>query len=227
MDKIAVYLEIGKMRTFAGAVDWPGWCRSGRDEAAALQALFDYRTRYARAIRAARLGFEPPAEIAALAVVEKFPGGSTTDFGAPERPLAGDAQPVTFDELRRLIALLRTCWKTLDAAAEAAAGVELAKGPRGGGRDLDKIVEHVLMAEAAYVGRLGGKLEALPGAGAEHAAQLRENRKATLRTLEHAAQGDLPTVGPRGGARWSPRYFVRRAAWHVLDHAWEIEDRAQ
>ena len=24
---------------------------------------------------------------------------------------------------------------------------------------------------------------------------------------------------------WSPRYAVRRAAWHVLDHAWEIEDR--
>jgi hypothetical protein len=26
-------------------------------------------------------------------------------------------------------------------------------------------------------------------------------------------------------SRWPPRYVVRRAAWHVLDHAWEIEDR--
>jgi hypothetical protein len=25
---------------------------------------------------------------------------------------------------------------------------------------------------------------------------------------------------------WSPRYFVRRSAWHALDHAWEIEDRS-
>jgi hypothetical protein len=223
MDSIDVYLEIGTTRTFAGAIDWPGWCRSGRDEAAALQALFDYRTRYAGAIRDARQGFEPPAELAGLVVVEKLPGGAGTEFGAPERPPASDAQPVTFNDLRRLIALLRTCWKTFDAAAEAANGRELHKGPRGGGRDLPKIVEHVHLAEAAYLSRLGGKLKALPGVDAEQ--MLRENRKATLRTLEHAAQGDLPAVGPRGGLRWSPRYFVRRAAWHVLDHAWEIEDR--
>jgi hypothetical protein len=219
MDKIDVYLEIGKTRTFAGATDWPGWCRSGRDEGAALQALFDYGPRYARAIRSARLDFEPPAALAALAVVEKLPGGSTTEFGAPEASPARDAQPVTFDQLRRYMALLRACWKTLDAAAEAAAGQAspLRKGPRGGGRDLDKIVEHVLMAEVAYVGRIGGKLDA--------GLVLPESRKAMLRALEHSAQGAVPAIGPRGGVRWSPRFFVRRAAWHILDHAWEIQDR--
>ncbi len=31
-------------------------------------------------------------------------------------------------------------WTAFDATAEAAAGHELRKGPRGGGRDLDKIV---------------------------------------------------------------------------------------
>jgi hypothetical protein len=35
-------------RTFAGAIDWPGWRRSGRDAAAARQALVDYGPRYAR-----------------------------------------------------------------------------------------------------------------------------------------------------------------------------------
>jgi hypothetical protein len=216
MDRTDVYLEIGKTRTFAGAVAWPGWCRSGRDEASALQALFDYGQRYARAIRSARLAFEPPTEIAALSVVERLPGGAGTDFGAPERPPVGDAQPVTLDDLRRLIAMLRACWKTLDAAA-AAAGHELRKGPRGGGRDLDKIMEHVLMAEAAYLGRIGGKLDTTQTSA--------ECRKALLRGLEHSAEGKVPAVGPRGGLRWSPRYFVRRAAWHILDHAWEIEDR--
>lgn len=29
------------------------------------------------------------------------------------------------------------------------------------------------------------------------------------------------------GGRWPARYAVRRFAWHVLDHAWEIEDRSQ
>ena len=55
--KIDIYLEIGKKRTFAGAIDWPGWCRSGSDEESALQALFDYGPRYARVLRSSQLGF--------------------------------------------------------------------------------------------------------------------------------------------------------------------------
>jgi hypothetical protein len=226
MDKIEVFVEAGKTRTFAGAVEWPGWCRSGRDEAAALQALLDYGPRYAKAVRSTRLGFEPPAEVAAFAVAERLPGTTTTDFGAPEATLASDARPVPLAELRRLIALLRASWKTLDAAAEAALGSELRKGPRGGGRELQQIVEHVRMAEEAYLGRLGGK-PAAPAPGLDPALALRESRKAVLRALEHSANGELPARGPRGGLRWTARYFARRAAWHVLDHAWEIEDRAQ
>ena len=26
--------------------------------------------------------------------------------------------------------------------------------------------------------------------------------------------------------KWPVRYLIRRMAWHVLDHAWEIEDRS-
>lgn len=223
MDKITVYLEIGKTRSFAGALDWPGWCRSGRDEAAALQSLFDYGPRYARAIQSAHQGFAPPLEIAAMRVVERLPGGGGTDFGAPEKVPSGDVQPVTADELRRQVALLRACWETFDAAASASSGSELRKGPRGGGRDLEKIVEHVLMAEAAYLGRLGGKVEAPSGAGDD--LILHATRKAILDSLERAAQGAMPAAGPRGGQRWPVRYFFRRTAWHLLDHAWEIEDR--
>jgi hypothetical protein len=46
-----------------------------------------------------------------------------------------------------------------------------------------------------------------------------------LDALEASARGEIPARGPRGGRRWSPRYFVRRATWHILDHVWEIEDR--
>ena len=66
MDKTMVYLEIGKTRSFAGALEWPGWCRSGREETAALQSLFDYGPRYARAIQTARQDFAPPLDIVAL-----------------------------------------------------------------------------------------------------------------------------------------------------------------
>jgi hypothetical protein len=45
--------------------------------------------------------------------------------------------------------------------------------------------------------------------------------------LSAVACGEPVRTGPRGGVRWTARYYVRRSAWHVLDHAWEIEDRAQ
>ncbi len=221
MDQIAVFLEIGQTRTFAGAIDWPGWCRSGRGEAAALQALIDYGPRYARAIRSARLNFSPPPHVTALKIVERQPGNATTDFGAPDAALASDELPVSDDELRRLQALLKASWKTFDSAAKAAAGRELSKGPRGGGRDLDAIVKHVVMAEVAYLGRLGVKVSAT-GEAAQAQPQVRQ---AALEGLELSAHGQIPARGPRGGLRWLPRRFVRRAAWHILDHAWEIEDR--
>src|SRR5262245_66430981 len=99
--KIPVYLEIGAKRTFAGAIDWPGWCRIGRDEESALQALVDYGPRYARELGAARLGFQAPAEAAALAVVERLAGNASTDFGAPAVAPSSDTKPVDDAGLRR------------------------------------------------------------------------------------------------------------------------------
>lgn len=51
-------------------------------------------------------------------------------------------------------------------------------------------------------------------------------RGAALGALDRAVAESMPKAGPRGGKLWTPRYFIRRAVWHVLDHAWEIEDRA-
>ena len=102
-------------------------------------------------------------------------------------------------------------------------GKELRKGPRGGGRDVEGITRHVLNADAGYLSRLAWKLE--PSEGADLSEELDRTRQAVLDALAASAHGDVSERGPRGGARWTPRYFVRRVAWHVLDHAWEIEDR--
>jgi hypothetical protein len=231
MNGINVYLEIGAKRTLAGAIDWPGWCRSGRDEAAALAALYEYRPRYSRVVRGARLGFaegfRPPAGPSELVVVERLKGKGTTDFGVPDIPPASDARPVDAAELRRLQAVLKACWRAFDAAAQAASAKELRRGPRGGGRDLPAITEHVLGAEAAYLSQLGWHYKP----GERDARDTRDEdqaraRAAVLEGLAAKVRGELPTRGPRGGLRWSARYFVRRDAWHVLDHAWEIEDRS-
>lgn len=217
MNKIDVYLEIGLKRTFAGALDWPGWSRSARDESSALQALVDYGPRYARALRAASLGFSPPKDVSAFHVVERLKGDTTTDFGAPGKFPTRDADAVDEAELRRLQSILKACWAAFDAAVRSAKGKSLRTGPRGGGRDLKKIIAHVVEADEAYLGRLGWK-----NRGEEGIARTRD---AILTGLAAAAHGEIHVEGPRGGKRWSPRYFVRRSAWHVLDHAWEIEDR--
>jgi hypothetical protein len=223
--KIDVYLEIGKKRTLAGAIDWPGWCRGGRDEESALQALLDYAPRYAELLRRTRSGFHPPTDVSDLKVVERLDGNGTTDYGVPDMAPASDARPIDEDDLKRFQKLLEAYWRALDAAAKAAKGKQLRKGPRGGGRELEGIIEHVLGANASYLGRLAWKGEKREVQDLSEA--IGQASQETSAALAAAAQGELPERGPRGGVLWQPRYFVRRAGWHVIDHVWEIEDRAE
>ena len=223
LNKIDVYLEIGKKRTFAGAIDWPGWCRSGRDDTSALEALFDYGPRYRHVLHNTRLGFKTPDDVSALSVIERLDGNATTDFGAPDMAPSSDTEPVNSAELQRLQRILKACWRTFDANVKAATGKALRTGPRGGGRELEGIIQHVLGSDGGYLAQLGWKLQ--QGAAQDLDKQLDRTRQEIFKGLTASAQGEVPARGPRGGIRWSPRYFVRRVAWHVLDHAWEIEDR--
>ena len=220
---LAVYLEIGAKRTFAGAVEWPGWCRSGRDETEAIAALLAYAPRYAKVVKTAKMPFAPSADVD---VVERLTGGSGTDFGVPSVAPDADERPLTPAELERQSQLWTASWHAFDAALRKAtkAGIELRKGPRGGGRDLPKIRMHVLESEEAYLAQLGSKPPRM--AGAPVADRIDAIRATALRTLAALARGE-PIDDPRQTKRvWSPRYTVRRSAWHALDHAWEIEDRS-
>ncbi|MGD8405382.1 MAG: hypothetical protein PVJ21_17115 [Anaerolineales bacterium] len=221
--KYDVYLEIGEKRIFAGSVAWPGWCRSGRDEESALQALFDSGPRYAKIVKPAGLGYEAPENISSFNIVERLEGNRTTDFGAPDMPVSSDKEPVEADELERFKTLLKSYWSAFDQAIKDANGKKLRKGPRGGGRDLEKIIGHVIGADESYLKQIGWKIEDFQETDSDE--RLARIRDEILQGFTAAARGKLPTEGPRGGKRWSPRYFVRRVAWHVIDHAWEIEDR--
>ena len=220
----AIYLESGAKRAFAGALDWPGWSRSGRDGTAAIEALVEYGPRYATAIALAAVPFEPPRAVTDLRVVEHLAGGSGTDFGVPSVTPDHDRTSLSEEETSRQAQLLQAGWATFDRVAGTATGVPLATGPRGGGRELDAIVRHVLEAEQAYLAALGGRYRAKPGGSIEEV--MAGTRATVLETLMKRVRGEplLPTR--RTSPLWMPRYFVRRSAWHVLDHAWEIEDRA-
>jgi hypothetical protein len=150
-------------------------------------------------------------------VVERVKGGADTDFGVPRQIVKSDWEPVDSEEAKRTKALLTAAWSTFDRVV-AKAPSSLRKGPRGGGRDRDQIVDHVLGAEPAYARKLGLRLQ----------QPARDDRKA----IKALRQSLLEVLGkpwngkPLGEKAWPPRYGARRVAWHVLDHAWEIEDRS-
>jgi hypothetical protein len=217
-----IYLEVGQRRIFAGAIEWPGWCRTGRDEDGAVEALAEYGRRYAAAVGRARRGFKPPRDVRSLKVVERVKGNATTDFGAPGVAPVADDRPLDEAEAKRLLSLLKASWAAFDNRVKAHSGARLRKGPRGGGRTLTAIVAHVLDAEKAYLSRLGGMYEKPSRATAEMAAV----HDAYIEALMIRAAGGEAPKPRRSGKLWSPRYAVRRSAWHALDHAWEIEDRA-
>jgi len=209
-----VYLERGPRRTFACAVEWPGWCRVARGDDAALQMLADYAPRYARA--AARAGLTVPSpRVADLDVVETITGTQTTDFGAPDAVASCDREPVDRRDASRLVALLDASWDELESVV-ASSPASLRKGPRGGGRDRDGMVDHVVNAERSYARKVGVFLTA---------AEWRDGGVALMRErIREALQRPSDGTPPRERG-WPPRYLVRRMAWHVLDHAWEMEDR--
>jgi hypothetical protein len=169
------------------------------------------------------LEFQIPERPSSFNIVSRIEGNATTDFGAPDKPLPNDWDQIGNQELGRMMKIIRACWLAFDEAVEKGEGKELKKGPRGGGRELTKIIEHVIGAEENYLKTLGWKVEA--NKDVSIAQRKNQIRNEVLRGLEAVAKGQLPREGPRGGKRWPPRYFVRRLAWHVVDHAWEIEER--
>lgn len=223
--RIAIYLEQTSKRTFAVAVDWPGWARVARGPEDAVEALVSYAERYAPVPRRAHVAFAAPTAVGELRIAERVAGSATTEFGAPGAALPSDARPLRDPELRRLTRLLTASWETFDAAARKARGKQLRLGPRGGGRSLSKIIDHVREAEEAYLGALGARPpKAIAG---DPAGSMKRLRSRFLETLSAVAHGE-PITEPRNTKKpWSPRFAIRRSAWHAMDHAWEIEDRSE
>ncbi len=193
-----MYLEIGARWTFAVSLDWPGWARRGRDGAMALGELERYRDRYAAVVPQA-------AGVDRVRIVGTLAGDATTDAGAPGARGPWDDARWSATRARRDIDVLAACWRYFDDVATAASR-PLRRGPRGGGRNRDGVVDHVREAERTYGRRVGVSVA-----------------PRTPWADQRAALSEAMEVETAGA--WPPAYAVRRMAWHVLDHAWEIEDR--
>jgi len=220
---VPIYLEVGTRRVFACSVDWPGWCRSGKGVEAAIETLAAYGPRYRAALLAG--GVTGPGEAVSFEVVEEVVSGTAADFGTLHAVPEIDRLPLAEAELSRLAGVVRATWTFFDAAV-AGAPPSLRKGPRGGGRDRDAIAAHVVGAEVDYARRLG-----VSGfkASWEDPGSVASLRAAIAEAIAGGGGSGRSTEGAGGRARprtlWPPRTGARRVAWHVLDHAWEIEDK--
>ena len=216
-DAVRVILEIGrKRRVVAGAMDWPGLDRWGTSEDDALGKLSSYLPRYAGVAERAGLG-SAFARAREMEVVERVPGSSSTDFwGIAHVPSQIEREVLSPAELERRLDLLRACWATFDDIA-AHVSHDLRPGARSAGRSRDQIIRHVYGTEPGQFSRkveVRTPLEVVltpDGLAAHRAAYLDAIRAWN-------AEG-------KPARTWPIQFLVRRTAHHVMDHAWELEDR--
>ncbi len=219
-DELRMILEVGKggRRVVAGATDWPGLDRWGRSEEAALDTVTAYADRYAGVAARAGMAEEFARQAPHVVVVERVPGSSSTDFwGIAHVPSVLEGEGVPAGELDRRLRLLEACWAYFDQAVRGASA-ELRPTPRGGGWPRDVIERHVYVNEPEQFTR---KVEVrTPRDMVLDPAGRALHRQHTLDAIRaYAAAG-------RQARTWPLPFLIRRIAHHVMDHAWELEDRS-
>jgi hypothetical protein len=205
-------------RAVAFGVDWPGWSRGARSAELALEALESYRERYRPVARLAGMAREFDAA-GPLEIVEDRVGTGSTDFwGISFSPSATEQGPMGEAELERALTLLRACWAFFDGVA-ARVSPEMRKGPRGGGRDRDQIIRHTVRTESEDFAKQVGLR--IPEGAALSPDGLRQHRENYLAAIPPYNAGEVP----RRMRTWTLPFLIRHSAFHMLDHAWEMEDK--
>ena len=224
-DALRVMIETGPKgkKTVAVAPDWPGLARGAKTGEAAVERLLTYVPRYAPV--AAMAGLAP--EVAALEgttgadVVEEYEATGSTDFwGISFGFSTFDHQPISPDELERDLRLLQGAWQFFDEV-RGRVSAEMRKGPRGGGRDRDRIVRHTVYAEFDMAWKVQ---VSVPDGWELTEESLQAYREEYLAAIRSAYAEGRMLLG-KSARKWPLRYLIRHTAFHTLDHAWEMEDK--
>jgi hypothetical protein len=207
-------------RAVAVSLDWPGWSRGAKTAELAVETLEAYRERYRPVAALAGMADEFNAAGDLEIVDDKVGTGSVDFWGISFSPSALEREPMGDAELERGIALLRACWAFFDGIA-ARVSPEMAKGPRGGGRDRDEIIRHTIRVESLdFAARVGLRV---PDDGAaltpDGKRQYRADYVAAMRAYN---AGEVEKKPMR---TWNLPFVIRHSAFHTLDHAWEMEDK--
>jgi hypothetical protein len=214
---IRVTLEIGPKgkKVVAVAPDWPGLERGAKTGEAAIERLLTYVPRYAKVAK--RAGLESSFAINPdVNIIEQYAGTGSTDFwGISFAFSATDKQVISSEELERELTLMRACWAFFDDV-RSRVSAEMQRGPRGGGRDRDRIVRHIFANEQDWAKGLGVLTD--------YDAMLTDEGLKVHRDAYCNAIRAFHSQNKMAG-KWPLRYLIRHTAYHTLDHAWEMEDK--
>jgi len=216
--QLRVVVEMGPKGKKCAAVapDWPGLERGAKTPEAAIESLRAYLPRYARVAKLAHMNDEFGA-VTSIDEVERYPGTGSTDFWGISFAFSSfDQQAMSSEQLDRELTLMRSCWKFFDDV-RARVSAEMRAGPRGGGRNRDRIVRHTLAAEQDWAKKLGLRLP--PDEVVIDVKELRAYRSAYCKAI-----GSFYVEGKQART-WPLRYLIRHTAFHTLDHAWEMQDK--
>jgi len=205
-------------RSVAFSLDWPGWSRGAKTAQVALETLESYRERYRPIAGLAGMAREFDAA-GPLEIVEDKVGTGSTDFwGISFSPSATEQGPMGDVEFERAITLLRASWAFFDDVA-ARVSAEMRKGPRGGGRDRDRIISHTIRTESEdFATRVGLRI---PEGAALSPDGLRRHRETYVAAMRAYNAGKVE----KRMKSWTLPFLIRHSAFHTLDHAWEMEDK--
>jgi pimeloyl-ACP methyl ester carboxylesterase len=205
-------------RSVAFALDWPGWSRGAKSAEVALETLEAYRDRYRPVVVLAGMAAEFDGA-GPLEVVEDKVGTGSTDFwGISFSPSSTEHGPMDEAELERKLTLLQACWTFFDGVA-ARVSPEMRKGPRGGGRDRNRIIRHTIRTESEDFAKQVGLR--IPEEAALTPDGLRHHREAYLVAIRACNAGRVE----KRMRSWTLPFLIRHSAFHTLDHAWEMEDK--
>lgn len=205
-------------RSVAFASDWPGWSRGAKSGELALETLESYRDRYRPIAEFAGMEREFDAAGSLLVVEDKVGTGSTDFWGISFSPSATEHGPMGEADLDHALTLLQACWSFFDGVA-ARVSPEMRKGPRGGGRDRNRIIRHTIRTESEDFAKQVGLR--IPEEAALSPEGLRKHRAGYLRAMRAYNAGEAE----RRMRSWTLPFLIRHSAFHTLDHAWEMEDK--
>ncbi len=226
-NNLRVMVESGPKgkKVVAVAPEWPGLERGAKTEELAVERLRAYLPRYLPVAKLAGMeaAFVSATDDSAIGssaadmdVVERYPGTGSTDFWGISFAFSTiDHQPMSDEALERELTLMRACWTFFDEV-RARVSAELQRGPRGGGRDRDRIVQHTQGVELDWAKGLGVVVPLEPLLSGEGLPEYRDAYCSAIRSFH---------VEEKKAGKWPLHYLIRHTAFHTLDHAWEMEDK--